>query len=176
MGLIIGIDLGTTNSAAAFMDGDEPRLIPNDRGNRITPSIVAFTEKDDILVGEAAKNQAVLNAKNTIMAVKRHMGSNKLFTINGRSYNPEQISSFILKKLKNDAESFLGQEVTQAVITVPAYFTENQRRATQEAGKLAGLKVRRIINEPTAAALSSGTRLRGIERCLYMILGAAHLM
>jgi molecular chaperone DnaK len=152
---IIGIDLGTTNSAAAFLDGDEPKVIPNDRGNRITPSIVAFTkEEKNILVGEAAKNQAVINAERTILNVKRSMGKKKRFSVDGKQYAPEDISSFILKKIKKDVEAYLGEEVKHAVITVPAYFTENQRKATKEAGKLAGFSVKRIINEPTAAAIA----------------------
>lgn len=168
---IIGIDLGTTNSAAAFHENGEAKIIPNDRGNRITPSIVAVLGKDELLVGEAAKNQAVVNANHTVLSVKRHMGTKKTFSMEGRKYTPEQISAYILEKLKKDAENYLGEEISQAVITVPAYFSENQRRATQEAGKLAGLKVRRIINEPTAAALAYAYEISANSNVLVYDLG-----
>jgi molecular chaperone DnaK len=168
---IIGIDLGTTNSAAAFLEGGEPVLIPNDRGSRITPSVVAFTEGGDILVGESAKNQAVINAERTILAVKRSMGEPRRFPIGKRNYSPEEISSFILRKLKKDAESYLGEEVREAVVTVPAHFSEIQRRATVEAGKMAGLKIRRVLNEPTAAALSYAYRIDGLKKILVYDLG-----
>jgi molecular chaperone DnaK len=168
---LIGIDLGTTNSAAAFLEGGEPVLIPNDRGSRITPSVVAFNEAGDILVGESAKNQAVINAERTILAVKRSMGEPRLFTIGKRNYSPEEISSFILRKLKKDAESYLGEEVREAVVTVPAHFSEFQRRATVEAGKIAGLKIRRVLNEPTAAALSYAYRSQGLKKILVYDLG-----
>jgi len=172
MGRIIGIDLGTTNSGISFMDGEEPKIIPNDRGNRITPSVVAFTEKGEILIGEAAKNQAVINAEGTILSVKRYMGSDHIFNLKQHGvYSPEEISSFILKKLKKDAETFLGEEVTDAVITVPAYFKENQRKATREAGRLAGLNVKRIINEPTAAALAYAYSIKGKANILVYDLG-----
>ena len=168
---VIGIDLGTTNSSVAFMDGDEPTIIPNDRGNRITPSVVAFGDRNEILVGESAKNQAVINAERTVVAVKRFMGEDKTFVIDGRRCTPEDISSYILKKLKKDAESYLGEEIREAVITVPAHFSERQRRATQEAGRLAGLKVRRVLNEPTAAALAYAYRARGVKNILVYDLG-----
>ena len=169
---IIGIDLGTTNSAAAFLDGDEPKVIPNDRGNRITPSIVAFTnEESSILVGEAAKNQAVINAERTILNVKRLIGKKKYFSLDGKQYAPEEISSFILKKIKKDAEAYLGEEVGCAVITVPAYFTENQRKATKEAGKLAGFSVKSIINEPTAAAIAYAYEVSNNSNILVYDLG-----
>jgi molecular chaperone DnaK len=156
MGKNVGIDFGTTNSAIAFMDGDVPKIIPNDRGNRITPSVVAFSPEGEVMVGEAAKNQAVVNAERTVLAVKRQMGENRSFTIGNHLYSPEELASYILKKLKTDAEQYLGQVVENAVITVPAYFTENQRRAIKKAGSLAGLTVKKIINEPTAAALAYG--------------------
>ncbi len=171
MSRIIGIDLGTTNSACAFVDGDEPRIIPNDRGNRLTPSVVAFTRTGDILVGEAAKNQAVVNAERTILAVKRAMGSDQTFIMDGKSYSPEKISSLILKKLVADAQEFLGESVSEAVITVPAYFNERQRRATQEAGRLAGLKVRKILNEPTAAAVAYACQAQEDRNILVYDLG-----
>jgi molecular chaperone DnaK len=168
---IIGIDLGTTNSAASFLDGNEPRIIPNDRGNRITPSIVAFSQDNDILVGEAAKNQAVINASRTVLTVKRFMGTGKKFFIGDKEYNPEVISSLILQKIKEDTEAFLGEEIKQAVITVPAYFKENQRRATQEAGRMAGLRVRRIINEPTAASIAYAYEISNNSNILVYDLG-----
>jgi len=168
---VIGIDLGTTNSAVACMDGNEPLVIPNDRGNRITPSVVAINGPDDVLVGESAKNQAVVNAASTITAAKRAMGSGTIFTIGGRTYTPEQVCSYILRKLRKDAETFLGQTVQDAIITVPAHFSEAQRRATQEAGRLAGLRVRRLLNEPTAAALAYAYRTPGDRRILVYDLG-----
>ncbi len=161
MGRIVGIDLGTTNSAVAFAEGGDPQIIPNERGGRITPSAVAFTDCNEVLVGESAKNQAVVNASRTIVSVKRHMGSDRLFSVGDAGYSPEQVSAFILAGLKNAAEEFLGEEVTDAVITVPANFSERERRATQEAGRLAGLRVRRILNEPTAAALAYAIRAEG---------------
>ncbi len=168
---IIGIDLGTTNSAIAFFENGEAKIIPNDRGNRITPSIVGFLKEGDRLVGEAAKNQAVVNARDTVLSVKRHMGTKKIFSCQEKSYAPEQISAFILEKLKTDAENYLGEEINKAVITVPAYFSENQRKATQEAGKLAGLTVKRIINEPTAAALAYAYELKKNSNILVYDLG-----
>ncbi|HEB11104.1 MAG TPA: molecular chaperone DnaK, partial [Spirochaetales bacterium] len=169
MARVVGIDLGTTNSCVSFMDGSEPRIIPNDRGNNLTPSVVAFTQSGDILVGEAAKNQAVLNRERTIMSVKRAMGSHRKFRVDHRDFSPVDISSYILKKLKRDAEAFLGMEVHGAVISVPAYFNERQRRATREAGRLAGFEVKRIINEPTATALAYG--LQSETRVLIYDLG-----
>jgi molecular chaperone DnaK len=157
----VGIDLGTTNSAVAFVEGGDPQIIPNDRGGRITPSTVAFTDANEVLVGESAKNQAVVNASRTIVSVKRYMGSDRVFTVGQDAYSPEQVSAFILERLKACAEDFLGEEVTDAVITVPANFSELERRATQEAGRLAGLRVRRILNEPTAAALAYAIRAEG---------------
>lgn len=168
---VIGIDLGTTNSAVAFLENGEAKIIPNDRGNRITPSIVAFPGEEDVLVGEAAKNQAIVNAARTILSIKRFMGSPKSFTIYGKPYSPAHISSLILRKLKGDAENYLGEEIEEAVITVPAYFSENKRRDTREAGRLAGLNVRRIINEPTAAALSYAYEIESNANILVYDLG-----
>ncbi len=156
MGKIIGIDLGTTNSAVAVMEGGEAIIIPNVEGNRTTPSIVAFTKDGERLVGETAKRQAITNPERTIQSIKREMGSDLKVSIDSKNYSPEEISAMILQKIKADAESYLGETVTDAVITVPAYFTDSQRQATKDAGKIAGLNVKRIINEPTAAALSYG--------------------
>ncbi|MDD7761927.1 MAG: molecular chaperone DnaK [Firmicutes bacterium] len=156
MSKIIGIDLGTTNSCVAFMEGGEPTVITNIEGNRTTPSIVAFTKDGERLVGETAKRQAITNPERTIYSIKREMGSNYKVDIDGKSYGPEEISAMILQKLKSDAESYLGETVNEAVITVPAYFTDAQRQATKDAGRIAGLDVKRIINEPTAAALAYG--------------------
>ena len=156
MSKIIGIDLGTTNSCVAVLEGGEPNVIINEEGARTTPSVVAFTKTGERLVGSKAKRQAVTNADRTISSIKRHMGENYHVTIDGTSYTPQQISAFILQKLKAQAESYLGQTVTEAVITVPAYFSDAQRQATKDAGKIAGLDVKRIINEPTAAALAYG--------------------
>ena len=156
MGKIIGIDLGTTNSCVAVMEGGKPTVIANAEGMRTTPSVVAFTKNGERLVGEPAKRQAVTNADRTISSIKRHMGSDYKVTIDGKSYTPQEISAMILQKLKADAEAYLGEKVTEAVITVPAYFNDAQRQATKDAGKIAGLDVKRIINEPTAAALAYG--------------------
>ena len=156
MGKIIGIDLGTTNSCVAVMEGGEAVVIPNAEGSRTTPSVVAFTKEGERLVGEIAKRQAVANPENTVSSVKREMGSNFKVNIGDKSYTPQEISAMILTKLKNDAEKYLGEKVTEAVITVPAYFTDSQRQATKDAGKIAGLEVKRIINEPTAASLAYG--------------------
>ena len=156
MGKIIGIDLGTTNSCVAVMEGGEAVVIPNAEGNRTTPSVVAFSKNGERLVGQIAKRQAVTNPDNTVISIKRHMGSDKKVNIEGDEFSPQEISAMILQKLKSDAESYLGQKVTQAVITVPAYFSDSQRQATKDAGKIAGLEVLRIINEPTAAALAYG--------------------
>ena len=155
MSKIIGIDLGTTNSCVAVLEGGEPKVIPNAEGNRTTPSVVAF-KGDEELVGEVAKRQAVTNVKNTISSIKRKMGTNEKVEANGKKWTPEEISAKILAKLKKDAESYLGEKVTKAVITVPAYFNDAERQATKNAGKIAGLEVERIINEPTAAALAYG--------------------
>ena len=156
MGKIIGIDLGTTNSCVAVMEGGEAVVIPNAEGNRTTPSVVAFSKNGERLVGQIAKRQAVTNPENTVISIKRHMGTDKKVNIEGDDFSPQEISAMILQKLKSDAESYLGQKVTQAVITVPAYFSDSQRQATKDAGKIAGLEVLRIINEPTAAALAYG--------------------
>ncbi len=156
MGKIIGIDLGTTNSCVAIMEGGEPTVIPNAEGSRTTPSVVGFTKEGERLVGQVAKRQAVANPENTISSIKRDMGSDKKVKAGGKEYTPQEISAMILSKLKADAESYLGEKVTEAVITVPAYFTDSQRQATKDAGKIAGLDVKRIINEPTAAALAYG--------------------
>ncbi len=156
MGKIIGIDLGTTNSCVAVMEGGDPVVIANAEGSRTTPSVVAFNKDGERLVGQVAKRQAVANPENTVISIKRDMGTAKKVKIMGKEYTPQEISAMILTKLKNDAESYLGEKVTQAVITVPAYFTDSQRQATKDAGRIAGLEVLRIINEPTAAALSYG--------------------
>lgn len=156
MGKIIGIDLGTTNSCVAVLEGGEPVVIANAEGNRTTPSVVAFTKDGERLVGQVAKRQAVVNADRTVLSIKREMGSNYTVEIDGKKYSPQEISAITLSKLKADAEAYLGEKVTQAVITVPAYFSDAQRQATKDAGKIAGLEVLRIINEPTAAALAYG--------------------
>ena len=156
MGKIIGIELGTTNSCVAVMEGGEPVVIPNAEGNRTTPSVVAFSKNGERLVGQIAKRQAVTNPDNTVISIKRKMGTAEKVKIEGEEFSPQEISAMILQKLKTDAENYLGQKVTQAVITVPAYFSDSQRQATKDAGKIAGLEVLRIINEPTAAALAFG--------------------
>jgi molecular chaperone DnaK len=165
MGKIIGIDLGTSNSAAAFLEGGKPKIIPSSEGmtlyGKAFPSVVAFTEKGEKLVGEPARRQAVSNPENTISGAKRKMGTNHKYKINGKEFSPQQISAFILQKIKKDAEEFLGEKVDKAVITVPAYFDDNQRQATKDAGEIAGLKVERIINEPTAASLAFGVDKKG---------------
>ncbi|MDE7399473.1 MAG: molecular chaperone DnaK [Oscillospiraceae bacterium] len=156
MSKIIGIDLGTTNSCVSVIEGGEPVVITNSEGSRTTPSVVAFTKDGERLVGQLAKNQAVQNPEKTVISIKRHMGSDYKVDIDGKKYTPQEISAMILTKLKNDAEGYLGEKVTDAVITVPAYFTDSQRQATKDAGQIAGLNVQRIINEPTAAALAYG--------------------
>ena len=156
MGKVIGIDLGTTNSCVAVMEGGEPVVIANSEGNRTTPSVVGISKTGERLVGQVAKRQAITNSENTVMSIKRHMGTNYKVSIGGKEYTPQEISAMILQKLKGDAEAYLGEEVHDAVITVPAYFTDSQRQATKDAGKIAGLNVLRIINEPTAAALAYG--------------------
>ncbi|MDO5475900.1 MAG: molecular chaperone DnaK [Eubacteriales bacterium] len=171
MSKIIGIDLGTTNSCVAVMEGGKPTVIANAEGARTTPSIVAFTKNNERLVGEPAKRQAVTNADNTIASIKRDMGTDRGRTINGKKYSPQQISAFILQKLKADAESYLGEKVTEAVITVPAYFNDAQRQATKDAGKIAGLEVKRIINEPTAAALAYGLDNEKEQKIMVYDLG-----
>ena len=171
MGKIIGIDLGTTNSCVAVMEGGKPVVIPNAEGMRTTPSVVAFTKTGERLVGEPAKRQAVTNAERTISSIKRHMGTDYKVSIDGKDYTPQEISAMILQKLKADAESYLGEKVTEAVITVPAYFNDAQRQATKDAGKIAGLKVERIINEPTAAALAYGLEDESEQKVMVYDLG-----
>ena len=168
---MIGIDLGTTNTVAAFMDGDEPRIIPNDRGGHLTPSVVAITEAGELLVGDAARNQAVINAAGTVTSVKRAMGTGSFFTLRDKKYSPQEISAFILRKVKEDSERYLGDEVTEAVVSVPAYFNEPQRRDTREAGRLAGLHIHRIINEPTAASLAYASRIEQKKNILVYDIG-----
>ena len=171
MSKIIGIDLGTTNSCVAVMEGGKPTVIANAEGARTTPSIVAFTKNGERLVGEPAKRQAVTNADNTISSIKRDMGTDRGRTIDGKKYSPQQISAMILQKLKADAEQYLGEKVTEAVITVPAYFNDAQRQATKDAGKIAGLDVKRIINEPTAAALAYGLDNEKEQKIMVYDLG-----
>ena len=171
MGKIIGIDLGTTNSCVAVMEGGKPTVIANTEGARTTPSVVAFTKTGERLVGEPAKRQAVTNADKTISSIKRDMGTDKGRTIDGKKYSPQQISAMILQKLKADAENYLGEKVTEAVITVPAYFNDAQRQATKDAGKIAGLDVKRIINEPTAAALAYGLDNEKEQKIMVYDLG-----
>lgn len=172
MAKIIGIDLGTTNSCVAVMEGGEAVVIPNAEGNRTTPSVVAFTKEGERIVGEPAKRQAVTNPDRTIASIKREMGTDHKVSIDDKNYSPEEISAIILQKLKADAEGYLGDKVTEAVITVPAYFTDAQRQATKDAGKIAGLEVKRIINEPTAAALAYGVDKDGVdEKVLVFDLG-----
>jgi len=156
MARAVGIDLGTTNSCVSVLEGGEPTVIANAEGARTTPSIVAFAKNGEVLVGEVAKRQSVTNVERTIRSVKRHMGTNWSMDIDGKKYTPQEISARILQKLKRDAEAYLGETVTDAVITVPAYFSDAERQATKEAGEIAGLNVLRIINEPTAAALAYG--------------------
>ena len=171
MGKIIGIDLGTTNSCVAVMEGGKPVVINNAEGARTTPSVVAFTKTGERVVGEPAKRQAVTNADKTISSIKRHMGTDYKVTIDDKKYSPQEISAMILQKLKSDAESYLGEKVTEAVITVPAYFSDAQRQATKDAGRIAGLDVKRIINEPTAAALSYGLDNEKEQRIMVYDLG-----
>ncbi|CAM5793785.1 MULTISPECIES: molecular chaperone DnaK [Brevibacillus] len=170
MSRVIGIDLGTTNSCVAVMEGGEPVVIPNPEGNRTTPSVVAFKNGERI-VGEAAKRQAITNPDNTVMSVKRYMGTNHKVTLEGKEYTPQEVSAMILQKLKADAEAYLGETVTKAVITVPAYFNDSQRQATKDAGKIAGLEVLRIVNEPTAAALAYGMEKTEDQTVLVYDLG-----
>ena len=171
MGKIIGIDLGTTNSCVAVMEGGQPTVIANTEGARTTPSVVAFTKTGERLVGEPAKRQAVTNAERTISSIKRHMGTDYKVQIDDKAYSPQEISAMILQKLKSDAENYLGEKVTEAVITVPAYFNDAQRQATKDAGKIAGLDVKRIINEPTAAALSYGLDNEEEQKIMVYDLG-----
>ena len=171
MAKIIGIDLGTTNSCVAVMEGGEPVVIANAEGARTTPSVVAFTKTGERMVGQVAKRQAVTNPDRTVISIKRHMGSDYKVAIDGKNYTPQEISAMILQKLKGDAEAYLGETVTEAVITVPAYFTDSQRQATKDAGKIAGLNVRRIINEPTAAALAYGVDKENDQKIMVYDLG-----
>ena len=171
MGKIIGIDLGTTNSCVAVMEGNEPVVIANPEGARTTPSVVAFSKTGERMVGQVAKRQAITNPDRTVASIKREMGTAHKVTIDGKSYTPQEISAMILQKLKSDAEAYLGETVTQAVITVPAYFTDAQRQATKDAGKIAGLDVKRIINEPTAAALSYGVDKEKDQKVMVYDLG-----
>jgi molecular chaperone DnaK len=200
MAKVIGIDLGTTNSCVALMEGDTPKVIENAEGRRTTPSVVAFAEDGQVLVGEAAKRQAVTNPENTIFAVKRLIGrrfnedvvqrdidlmpykivkaknGDAWIEANGKQMSPQEISAKILQKMKSTAEDYLGEEVTEAVVTVPAYFNDSQRQATKDAGKIAGLEVKRIINEPTAAALAFGLdKVKGDKTIAVYDLGAVHL-
>ena len=171
MSKIIGIDLGTTNSCVAVMEGGKPTVIPNAEGQRTTPSVVAFTKSGERLVGDPTKRQAITNPDRTISSIKRHMGTDYKVTIDGKAYTPQEISAMILQKLKADAESYLGEKVTEAVITVPAYFNDAQRQATKDAGKIAGLEVKRIINEPTAAALAYGLEDEKEQKVMVYDLG-----
>ena len=170
MSKIIGIDLGTTNSCVAVLEGGEPVVIPNSEGARTTPSVVAFKDGER-MVGQIAKRQAITNPEHTISSIKREMGTNYTKRIDNKDYTPQEISAMILQKLKQDAESYLGEKVTQAVITVPAYFSDSQRQATKDAGRIAGLEVLRIINEPTAAALAYGMDKEKNHKILVYDLG-----
>ena len=176
MSKIIGIDLGTTNSCVAVMEGGEPKVIPNAEGARTTPSVVAFSKTGERMVGQVAKRQAITNPDRTISSIKREMGTNYRVNIDGKSYTPPEISAMVLQKLKTDAEAYLGETVTEAVITVPAYFSDSQRQATKDAGKIAGLDVKRIINEPTAAALAYGLDKESEQRSWSTTSAAARSM
>ena len=171
MGKVIGIDLGTTNSCVAVMEGGEPVVIPNAEGARVTPSVVAFSKTGERLIGQVAKRQAVTNPERTISSVKRDMGTDRRIKIDDNEYTPQEISAMILMKLKQDAEAYLGETITQAVITVPAYFSDSQRQATKDAGRIAGLEVLRIINEPTAASLAYGLDKETNQKILVYDLG-----
>src|ERR1044072_7219925 len=171
MARAVGIDLGTTNSVVAVLEGGEPTVIANAEGARTTPSVVAFAKSGEVLVGEVAKRQAVTNVERTIRSVKRHMGSDWTVKIDDKTFTPQQISAFVLQKLKRDAGAYLGETVTDAVITVPAYFSDAQRQATKEAGEIAGLNVSRIVNEPTAAALAYGLDKEADQTILVFYLG-----
>ena len=171
MAKIIGIDLGTTNSCVSVIEGGEAVVIPNAEGARTTPSVVAFSKTGERMVGQVAKRQAVSNPTRTISSIKRHMGTDHKESIDGKNYSPQEISAMILQKLKTDAEAYLGEKVTEAVITVPAYFTDAQRQATKDAGKIAGLEVKRIINEPTAAALAYGMDKENEQKVMVYDLG-----
>ena len=171
MAKVIGIDLGTTNSCVAVIEGGEPVVITNAEGARTTPSVVAFSKTGERLVGQVAKRQAITNPDRTIVSIKREMGSDKRINIDNKKYSPQEISAMILQKVRADAEAYLGEKVTQAVITVPAYFSDSQRQATKDAGKIAGLDVLRIINEPTAAALAYGMDKDQDQKILVFDLG-----
>ena len=171
MGKIIGIDLGTTNSCVAVFEGGEPIVIPNPEGARTTPSVLAFSKTGERMVGQVAKRQAITNPDRTVISIKREMGTSYKTTIDGKTYTPQEISAMILQKLKADAEAYLGTSVSQAVITVPAYFSDAQRQATKDAGKIAGLEVLRIINEPTAAALAYGIDKENDQKIMVFDLG-----
>ena len=172
MAKVIGIDLGTTNSCVAVMEGGEPVVIPNAEGSRTTPSIVAFSKTGERLVGQVAKRQAVTNPDRTVISIKREMGTGHKVAIDNKNYTPQEISAMVLQKLKTDAEAYLGDTVTQAVITVPAYFSDSQRQATKDAGRIAGLEVLRIINEPTAASLAYGPDRKPIRKYWSLIEAA----
>ncbi|MEG1932512.1 MAG: Hsp70 family protein, partial [Pygmaiobacter sp.] len=171
MGKIIGIDLGTTNSCVSVMEGGEPVVISNAEGARTTPSVVAFSKTGERMVGQVAKRQAITNPERTVSSIKREMGTDFKVAIDNKKYTPQEISAMILGKLKADAESYLGEKVTEAVITVPAYFSDAQRQATKDAGAIAGLEVKRIINEPTAAALAYGADKENEQKILVYDLG-----
>ena len=171
MSKVIGIDLGTTNSCVAVVEGGVATIIPNDKGERTTPSVVAFTDSGERLVGTAAKRQAAVNARRTVASIKRHMGTDWKQELGGKMYNAQEISAMILRKLREDAEAYLGEKVTDAVITVPAYFNDIQRQATKDAGRIAGLNVRRIINEPTSAALAYGLNNGAAQKIMVYDLG-----
>ena len=175
MSKVIGIDLGTTNSCVSVVEGGVPTIIPNDKGERTTPSVVAFTDSGERLVGTAAKRQAAVNARRTVASIKRHMGTDWKQELGGKMYNAQEISAMILRKLREDAEAYLGEKVTDAVITVPAYFNDIQRQATKDAGRIAGLNVRRIINEPTSAALAYGLNNGAARRSWSTTWAAAPL-
>lgn len=171
MGKIIGIDLGTTNSCVSVVENGAPVIVPSNSGNQTTPSVVAFTKNGERLVGESARRQAVTNADRTISSIKRHMGTDWSIRIDGKEYKPQTISAMILMQLKKDAEEFTGEKITEAVITVPAYFNDIQRQATKDAGRIAGLQVKRIINEPTSAALSYGLNHGEPQKVMVYDLG-----
>src|SRR5437867_1313929 len=171
MAKVIGIDLGTTNSCVAYMVGGRPEVVPNAEGGRTTPSVVGFTKTGEVLVGQTAKRQAIANPDRTIVSIKRKMGTDHRIKIDGKEHTPQDISALILQKLKRDAEAYLGEPVKQAVITVPAYFNDNQRQATKDAGRIAGLEVLRIINEPTASSLAYGLDKQKGEKILVFDLG-----
>ena len=175
MGKTIGIDLGTTNSCVAVMEGGEAVVIANAEGARTTPSVVAFSKTGERMVGQVAKRQAITNPERTIISIKRHMGSDYKVNIDGKNYTPQEISAMTLQKLKADAEAYLGEPVTEAVITVPAYFSDSQRQATKDAGKIAGLDVKRIINEPTAAALAYGADKEDDQKIMVYDLSLIHI-